>query len=120
MNGERPARPQGAQELGLTDPVWEMVVRCWSQDPAQRPTITEATRPLYESLVSSLSIEADLNDFFQACKAQDKDDHGEKAQQFTDRLDEVRHTKRHNFRPSYHTSRSLAMQILINGNGNDI
>jgi len=42
VDGSRPARPQEAQPIGLTDSVWDMTVRCWHQDPAQRPTMTEA------------------------------------------------------------------------------
>jgi len=60
MDSHRPARPQEGQELGLTDSVWEMTVRCWDQDPAQRPTMTEVVGLLQESLASSRSIEADL------------------------------------------------------------
>ncbi|KAF9645010.1 kinase-like protein [Thelephora ganbajun] len=37
MDGERPARPQGTQELGLVDPVWGMTVNCWQQEPTHRP-----------------------------------------------------------------------------------
>lgn len=48
IGGGRPARPQGAQKLGLTDPVWEMTLRCWQQDPAHRPTVTEVVRLLHE------------------------------------------------------------------------
>ena len=46
MNGERPTRPVEAQELGLTDFVWEMTIRCWDQDPAERPTMTDAIQSL--------------------------------------------------------------------------
>ena len=46
--GERPIRPQEAQELGLTDLVWEMAVRCWEKDRALRPTVTEVVGLLYE------------------------------------------------------------------------
>jgi len=45
---------------------------------------------LRESLVSPLSIEADLGVFFHVCETWDKDDQGEMAQEFADRLDEVR------------------------------
>ena len=82
--------------------------------------MTEVVGLLHESLVSSLSIEADLSDFFQACKIRDKDGQETKAQEFADRLDEVRHTKRHNLRSSHHTSRSLIMQIFTNRNANII
>ena len=93
MGGKRPARPQEGQELGLTDSMWDMTVRCWHQDPAQRPMMTEVVGLLRELLVSSLSIEADLNDLLQAYKTWDKDGQGKKAQEFADRLDKVCHTE---------------------------
>ena len=55
MGGERPARPPGAQELGLTDSVWNMTCKCWRQDPARRPTVTEVVGLLREWF--SLSME---------------------------------------------------------------
>ena len=55
--GERPARPQGTRELGLTDSVWEMTVKCWQQDPGLRPSVTEVVGLLRRRLVFSLSIE---------------------------------------------------------------
>jgi len=54
VGSRRPARPQEAQELGLTDSVWGMAVRCWHQDPAQRPTMTEVVRLAREWPVFSL------------------------------------------------------------------
>ena len=57
MDGSRPARPHEAQDLGLTDSVWDMVVRCWHQDPAQRPTMTEVVGLAREWPVLSLSME---------------------------------------------------------------
>lgn len=41
MDGKRPDRPRETQELGLTDSVWDMTLRCWQQDPASRPTMME-------------------------------------------------------------------------------
>jgi len=41
MDGERPARPREAQELGLTDSMWDMTIRCLHQDPVQRPMMVE-------------------------------------------------------------------------------
>ena len=54
MGGERPARPQEAQERGLTDSVWDMTVRCWHQDPPQRPTMMEVARLVRKWPVFSL------------------------------------------------------------------
>jgi len=55
IDGGRPARPQEAHELGLTDSVWEMTVRCWHQDPSQRPTMMEVVRLAREWPVFSFS-----------------------------------------------------------------
>ena len=60
IDGKRPDRPQEVQGLGLTDSVWGMVVRCWGQDPAQRPGMTEVVRLLREWSVVSLSMESAL------------------------------------------------------------
>ena len=51
---------------------------------------------LRESLTSSLSIEADVRDFLEVCRTRGRDGQGEKAREFADELDKVRHTKRHN------------------------
>jgi len=120
MGGERPARPQEAQEIGLVDSLWDMTVRCWHQDPAQRPTMTEVVGLIRELLVASLSIEADLNDFFQACKTWGRDDQGEKAQEFADRLDEVRRNVGRNIMIPHHAPRFLTMQIFANISANNI
>ena len=55
VEGDRPARPHGAQEIGLTDSVWDMAVRCWHRDPVQRPTTTEVVGLAREWPVFSLS-----------------------------------------------------------------
>jgi len=48
-----PTRPQGAEALGLTDSIWGMAVRCWHQDPAQRPTMREVVGLVRKSPVFS-------------------------------------------------------------------
>jgi hypothetical protein len=118
MGGERPARPQEAQELGLTDSMWDMTARCWHKDPAQRPTMMEVIELLRELLVSSLSIEADLSDFLQAYKTWDKDTQGKKAREFADRLDEVRYTEGFNITSSQNIPRFLTTRIFTNENTN--
>ena len=55
MDGERPLRPREAQELGLTDSVWDMTLRCWQRDPAHRPAIMEVVGSLRERSVYCLS-----------------------------------------------------------------
>ena len=56
--------------------------------------MTKVVGLLHKLLVPSLSIEVGLNDFFQVCKTRGKGRQREKAQEFADMLDEVRHTKR--------------------------
>ena len=119
MGGERPGRLQEGQELGLTDSMWDVVVRCWNQDPVQRPLMTEVVGLLRKLLVSSLFVEEDLSNFFQVRRTWGKVDQGEKAQEFADRLDEVRHTDRQKIKYLHHTSRFLTIQISTNkGAGN--
>ena len=55
INGERPARPQEAQELGLVDSVWDMTLSCWQKDPSNRPTAAGVVEFLREWLAVSLS-----------------------------------------------------------------
>jgi hypothetical protein len=40
INGERPSRPEGSLELGLTDDIWELVQKCWRHDRETRPQIS--------------------------------------------------------------------------------
>ena len=42
---ELPDRPQ---EKDLTDPVWEMTVRCWEHEPDRRPRMAEVVATLRE------------------------------------------------------------------------
>ena len=116
MGGERPGRPQEGQQLGLTDLMWDMVVRCWNQDPVKRPKMTEVVGLLRELIASSLSVEADLSNFFQMRRTWGKVDQGKKAQEFADRLDKVRHTDRQKIKSPHHTSRFLTIQIFTDKN----
>ena len=39
IEGERPGRPQGAEEVWFTDDLWGMLERCWSPHPKDRPDL---------------------------------------------------------------------------------
>ena len=39
VEGERPGRPQGREEVWFTDDLWEVLEQCWSPQPERRPTI---------------------------------------------------------------------------------
>lgn len=47
-NGERPERPSEAVivERGLDARLWDLLTRCWEQDPYKRPTILEVLEEL--------------------------------------------------------------------------
>ncbi|KAL5514114.1 hypothetical protein ACEPAG_2875 [Sanghuangporus baumii] len=46
--GERPLRPEGTEiiERGLDDKLWNLLIRCWAADLAERPTIHEVITEL--------------------------------------------------------------------------
>ena len=39
--GKHPKKPEGAIQLGLTDPIWETVEACWKTQPSTRLTVTQ-------------------------------------------------------------------------------
>ena len=119
-DGVRPNRPQEAEKLGLTDSLWEMTCRCWHQDPARRPNITEVAAFLREWSASSFFMETSLRYFFEVCKTQGKDGRREKAQEFVDEFDKVRHAERRNVNSSHHKSRNLTTQTFPGKNGINI
>jgi hypothetical protein len=49
LNGERPARPEGTQTIGLTDGVWKMVEGCWGQYPRSRLRIFQVVSALQKA-----------------------------------------------------------------------
>ena len=65
-------------------------------------------------------MEAALYDFFEAYKSQGRDGRREKAQEFANELDEVRHVERHNGNSSHHKSRHLTTQVFPRKNGSNI
>jgi hypothetical protein len=38
---KRPKKPEGAVQLGLTNPIWETVEICWKTRPADRLTVAQ-------------------------------------------------------------------------------
>lgn len=48
LAGERPGRPQGTQGERFTDDIWEMVTRCWGQEPSSRPGLDYVLRSLQD------------------------------------------------------------------------
>jgi serine/threonine protein kinase len=44
LEGTRPELPRNAGDVGLTTERWQLLQRCWDQDPANRPTMEEVAR----------------------------------------------------------------------------
>ena len=107
------------KELGLTDSLLEMTLRCMHLDPGEHPDMTEVIGLLRKMVISSLSMEADLLDFFEVCKARGRDGRQEKAQEFADELDEVRHTEIRIDGSSHHRSRHSITQVFPRKNGSN-
>ena len=38
MRGERPKKPLGAESLGLSNALWELLQQCWNESASSRPT----------------------------------------------------------------------------------
>ena len=76
----------------------------------------EVVELLDELLASSLSIEADLNNFFHGRQALGKDEQVQKAQEFADRFDEVRHTDTYSIRLTDYATRLSTMWNSTDGN----
>lgn len=41
VQGERPAIPANARELGISDGLWQLLTKCWNADYSGRPRIDE-------------------------------------------------------------------------------
>ena len=39
ISGERPAKPENAEEIGITEVVWDLLRGCWGEDRTTRPNI---------------------------------------------------------------------------------
>jgi len=39
ISGKRPPKPENAEEIGMTEVVWELMEDCWREDRTERPDI---------------------------------------------------------------------------------
>jgi len=49
IDGERPGRPQGKEEVWFTNDLWETLEQCWLPRPERRPTIEAVLQCLQRS-----------------------------------------------------------------------
>ena len=40
-NGVRPDKPENAEAIGISDPLWELIRKCWDGEKMRRPGIQE-------------------------------------------------------------------------------
>ena len=48
VDGERPPKPENAEEIGMTEALWGLMRECWKEDRASRPVIQEILRKFCE------------------------------------------------------------------------
>ena len=48
MLGGRPAKPENAEEIGMTDVVWGLLKGCWEEERMTRPNAAEVLKKFYE------------------------------------------------------------------------
>ena len=41
LEGDRPAKPTNASDVGISDGLWQLLVRCWNSDDTKRPRVEE-------------------------------------------------------------------------------
>ena len=49
VEGRRPPKPKNASGIGLLDPLWDFVQRCWEGRSELRPTVTDLVLQLGEA-----------------------------------------------------------------------
>lgn len=57
LSGERPGKPESAAEMGITEPVWELLKGCWREDMKMRPEISEILTRLCEITGEKMTID---------------------------------------------------------------
>jgi serine/threonine protein kinase len=50
VSGQRPTRPAGSSELGLSDQIWHLLTDCWSADRLDHPDIIKVRELLQEAV----------------------------------------------------------------------
>ena len=63
ISGERPPKPENAEEIGMTESVWELMKDCWKEDRTARPTITEVLKRFCEITGESKTTDSMLEEF---------------------------------------------------------
>jgi len=54
---KRPKKPEGAVQLGLTNPIWETVETCWKTRPSDRLTVAQVLE-VWEKEINGVGLPA--------------------------------------------------------------
>ena len=65
IEGERPGRPQGKEEVWFADELWEILEQCWLPQPERRPTIDAVPQCLKQSSTAWQPLPPDSDDYTQ-------------------------------------------------------
>jgi len=66
IEGERPGRPEGKEEVWFTDDLWEILEQCWLPQAERRPAIEAILECLQRGSTAWQPLPPDLDDFFQS------------------------------------------------------
>ena len=48
VDGERPPKPENAEDIGMTEAIWELMRECWKEDRVERPVMPEVLRRFFQ------------------------------------------------------------------------
>jgi len=63
VEGERPGKPQGGEEVWFTDDLWGVLEQCWSPQPEGRPTIDTVLQYLKQGSTAWQPLPSDSDDY---------------------------------------------------------
>ena len=66
IEGERPGRPEGKEEVWFTDDLWEILEQCWLPQPERRPTIEAVLECLEQGSTAWQPPPPDSDDYAQS------------------------------------------------------
>ena len=65
IEGERPERPQGKEEVWFANDLWEILEQCWLPQPERRPTIDAVLQCLKQGSTAWQPLPSDSDDYTQ-------------------------------------------------------
>jgi len=66
INGERPEKPEGKEEVWFTDGLWEILEQCWLPRPERRPAIEAVLRCIEQGSTTWQPLPPDSDDHAQS------------------------------------------------------